>query len=143
MIRFKQEFKSRSFGREGFSNAICTVDDAVERMMNKKRVCLLEIKRECSIRSERKEVLVDNLEFKYWPEESGVGCSAWRLARKDNQPVKFPRTRDLVRLFRRVVPNDPMGLRVIKRHSIYIIVWMRAHLPRRHRERFLEELQRN
>lgn len=84
---------------------------------------------------------MSSLELQYWPEENGEGCSAWRLARKDNQPVTFPSTFNLMRIYRRRIVGDSLGLTIIRRGDNFRIVRMRTRLPKRLREIFLEELE--
>lgn len=81
------------------------------------------------------------LELRYWQEENGDNCSAWRLARKDNQPVKFPKTFDLTRLFRQLVPQDRRGLRVMYGGNTFRMIRMSTGLPRHYRESFLAQLE--
>lgn len=84
---------------------------------------------------------MSNLALRYWPEDNGDGCSAWRLSRIDNEPMKFPRTFDLRRFFRQIVSEDPRGLRVIKRDFNHCMLQMSAGLPKHYRESFLMKLE--
>lgn len=81
------------------------------------------------------------LKLEYWPEKNGDGCSAWRLAREDNQPMKFQRTFDLMRFFRQLVPQDRRGLQVIRRSATFCLIRMSTGLPKHYRESFLMKLE--
>lgn len=82
------------------------------------------------------------LELRYWPEMNQKGYSAWRLACKDNRPMKFPRTFDLMRIFRRIVPNDSEGIRVLKRGETFCMILMRTGISAHYRKSFLMQISR-
>jgi len=84
---------------------------------------------------------LSTLQLEYWPEENGDGCSAWRLARIDNEPIKF-RTYDLMRIFNQIVPEDVRGLWVFRRSENYRLLRMSTGLPKHYRDSFLMQIEK-